>query len=56
MGMGIKVEMIEAKPWPPEDGVLPPVGLEWYEKYWKYLTVIGMGIGVTAIVLAMKKK
>ena len=34
----------------------PPPELEWYEKYWPYITVIGMGVGVTAIVLAMKKK
>ncbi len=53
--MGIKLELIEAEPWPPENGVIPPE-LEWYEKYWKYITVIGMGAGVTAIVLAMKKK
>ncbi len=56
MGMGLKIDLIKAEPWLPENGVIPPVELEWYEKYWQYLTVIGMGVGVTAIVLAMKKK
>ena len=56
MGMGTKIELIKAEPWPPENGVIPPVELKWYEKYWKYLTVIGTGVGVTSIVLAIKKK
>jgi len=56
MGMGTKIELIKAEPWPPENGVIPPPELKWYEKYWKYITVIGAGVGVTAIVLAMKKK
>ena len=56
MGMGTKLELIEAEPWPPENGVIPPVGLKWYEKYWPYITVIGVGLGATAIALAKKKK
>jgi len=46
MGMGLKIELIEAE----------PVGLKWYERYWSYITVIGMGLGITAIALAKKKK
>ena len=51
VGKGIQVRVIELpepEPW--------PVELEWYEKYWKYITMIGTGVGVTAIVLAIKKK
>ena len=56
MGMGTKLELIEAKPWPPENGVIPPVGLKWYERYWPYLGVGGIGIAGVIIALAKKKK
>ncbi len=34
----------------------PPPELEWYEEFWPYLMVVAMGLSITAIVLAMKKK
>ena len=53
IGRGVQVRVIELPEPEPEP---EPVGLKWYEKYWKYITVVGAGVGVTAIVLAKKKK
>jgi len=53
MGKGVKIEVVEKKPWPPEK--LPLAGaIDWVKKYWPYLTIGGIGTAIIGWLLGRK--
>lgn len=54
MGKGVKIEVVEKKPWPPEKPI-PIAGVkDFLTKYWLHLTIAGIGTAIIGWLLGRK--
>jgi len=55
MGMGVRIEVVEKKPWPPEEPITPIAGVkDFLTKYWPHLTIASIGTAIIGWLLGRK--